>query len=114
MEQPPDSRSPDRHPTDPAPEPASTPPPHPSSATYIVEPTTTHTHSFVFLHGLGDNGRNFGAQFLEAGHTSTGHLVPQLLPGARFIFPTAPLRRASGFKWTEIQQGLNPQAVLGD
>ncbi|KAH7010784.1 LOW QUALITY PROTEIN: Alpha/Beta hydrolase protein [Microdochium trichocladiopsis] len=57
------------------------------SPTYIVEPTTTHTHSIIFLHGLGDNGRNFGAQFLEAGHTSTGHLLPQLLPGARFIFP---------------------------
>ncbi|KAJ1323187.1 lysophospholipase II [Microdochium nivale] len=73
-------------------------------ATYIVEPTTVHTQSIILLHGLGDNGRNFGTLLLQSGVTSAGYTLLQLLPSARFIFPSAKRRRSSAFKRAMLTQ----------
>lgn len=71
---------------------------------YIVEPVSAHTHSIILLHGLGSNGRKFGTEFLETAVRSDGKSLPQLLPGARFIFPTAKRRRSSAFKRSRLTQ----------
>ncbi|RYO82996.1 hypothetical protein DL766_005551 [Monosporascus sp. MC13-8B] len=73
-------------------------------ATYIVEPTATHSHTIILLHGLGSNGEKFGRELLETGTTSGGRTLPQLLPSARFIFPTSKRRRSSAFKRALITQ----------
>ncbi|KAK3302745.1 Alpha/Beta hydrolase protein [Chaetomium strumarium] len=69
----------------------------PSSATFIVEPSTRHTHSFILLHGLGSNGEKFGRELIESGVCSDGRTLPEIFPGARFIFPTSKRRRSSAF-----------------
>ncbi|KXJ87308.1 Alpha/Beta hydrolase protein [Microdochium bolleyi] len=82
---------------------------------HIVEPTSHHTHSIMLLHGLGDNGPKFGAELLQTGFTSTGHTLPQLLPGARFIFPSAKRRRSSAInrallrQWFDIARLPDPE-----
>ncbi|RYP68257.1 hypothetical protein DL771_006759 [Monosporascus sp. 5C6A] len=75
-----------------------------NQATYIVEPTATHTHTIILLHGLGSNGEKFGRELLETGTTSGGRTLPQLLPGTRFVFPTAKRRRSSAFKRALLTQ----------
>ncbi|KAI4868589.1 acyl-protein thioesterase [Hypoxylon rubiginosum] len=83
-------------------------------AIFLVEPTSKHSHSFILLHGLSSNGENFGTEFLETGVTSTGKKLPQLLPGARWIFPTAKRRRSTAFgramltQWFDIVRLPDP------
>ncbi|KAI0025321.1 phospholipase/carboxylesterase [Xylariomycetidae sp. FL0641] len=82
--------------------------------TYIVEPTVQHKFSIMLLHGRGSNGKDFGRELLDTGVTSNGSTLAQLLPGARWIFPTAPLRRACAFnrciirQWFDIARVSNP------
>ncbi|KAI0506169.1 phospholipase/carboxylesterase [Xylaria bambusicola] len=73
-------------------------------STYIVEPTGKHSHTIILLHGLSSNGQKFGQELLETGKTSAGETLPELLPGARFIFPTAKLRRSSAFGRSKLTQ----------
>ncbi|KAI0869591.1 acyl-protein thioesterase [Hypoxylon argillaceum] len=81
---------------------------------YIVEPTTTHKYTIILLHGLGSNGTKFGQELLETGRTSSGKTLPALLPGARFVFPTAKFRRSSAFgkqkvtQWFDIARLADP------
>ncbi|KAI0117573.1 acyl-protein thioesterase [Hypoxylon sp. NC0597] len=77
------------------------------SSLYIVEPTSPHTYSFILLHGLGSNGRKFGQELLESGICSDGKKLPELFPGARFIFPTAKRRRSSAFSRAKLTQWFN-------
>lgn len=81
-----------------------TKPPKSSPEVYIVEPKSAHTHSVVFLHGLGSNGERFGSEFLSTGLNSDGCSLAQLLPGAKFIFPTSAKRRSSAFRRTFLTQ----------
>ncbi|KAI0141779.1 phospholipase/carboxylesterase [Xylariaceae sp. FL1272] len=89
-------------------------PAQPNESTYTVEPTAKHTHTLILLHGLSSNGEKFGKEFLETGTTSTGKTLRDLLPGARFIFPTAKRRRSSAFgrkrltQWFDIARLPDP------
>ncbi|RYP42925.1 hypothetical protein DL770_011967 [Monosporascus sp. CRB-9-2] len=80
------------------------PPARNNQSTYIVEPTATHTHTIILLHGISSNGEKFGRELLETGMTSGGRTLPKLLPGARFVFPTAKRRRSSAFKRALLTQ----------
>ncbi|KAI8944529.1 phospholipase/carboxylesterase [Xylaria longipes] len=71
---------------------------------YIVEPAARHTHTIILLHGLSSNGEKFGKEFLETGRTKSGKTLPELLPGARFVFPTAKRRRSSAFGRKKLTQ----------
>lgn len=71
---------------------------------YIVGPKSSHTHSVIFLHGLGSNGEKFGSEFLTTGLDSSGRSLAQILPGAKFIFPTSAKRRSSAFRRTFLTQ----------
>ncbi|KAI0876764.1 phospholipase/carboxylesterase [Hypoxylon argillaceum] len=86
----------------------------PDQSTYIVEPTTKHSYTIILLHGLSSNGQKFGRELLETGKTSAGKTLPDLLPSARFIFPTAKRRRSSAFgrkrltQWFDIARLPDP------
>jgi predicted esterase len=83
-------------------------------APYVVEPTQPHAYTFILLHGLGSNGHKFGSELLDTGLTSDGRRLPELLPGARFVFPTARRRRSSAFgravltQWFDITRLDDP------
>ncbi|KAI1469542.1 acyl-protein thioesterase [Daldinia caldariorum] len=83
------------------------------SSTFTIEPASNHTHSFVLLHELGSNGREFGEELIETSLTSAGKKLTEIFPGARFIFPTAGyrhlmpdsrsiVRRANSHGWFDI------------
>ncbi|RFU30038.1 hypothetical protein B7463_g6283, partial [Scytalidium lignicola] len=71
---------------------------------YIVQPTSVHTQTFILLHGLGSNGKKFGAEFLEFGISSNGARFTEIFPGAKFIFPTSKKRRSSAYRRAKINQ----------
>ncbi|KAI1196968.1 phospholipase/carboxylesterase [Nemania serpens] len=81
---------------------------------YIVMPTTAHTHTIILLHGIGSNGEEFGQNFLEKGRTKGGKTLPEILPGARFVFPTAQHRQWREFdrkmlnQWFDIARVEDP------
>ncbi|KAI6093906.1 acyl-protein thioesterase [Hypoxylon rubiginosum] len=82
---------------------------------FVVEPTSTHSYSIILLHGLSSKGESFGTELLETGVTSTGKKLPQLLPGARWIFPTAKRRRSTTFgramltQWFDVVRLPDPE-----
>lgn len=85
------------------------------SQPYIVEPHSGHhTHTMILLHSLGSNGEKFGAELLESGVSSESKTLPTLLPGTRFVFPTARNRRSTAFgratinQWFDIASLENP------
>src|SRR3569833_495851 len=83
------------------------------SATYIVEPTAQHRQTIILLHGLGSNGEKFGKDFLKTGRCSNGKTLADLLPGARFIFPTSARRRVKAFRRVKLTSWFNLKS-LGD
>lgn len=86
----------------------------PGEPLFVVDPTTSHSHTVILLHGLGSNGEKFGAELLETGISSSGHKLTTLFPGARFIFPTSKRRRSSAFgrsvltQWFDITRLEDP------
>ncbi|KAK4457271.1 acyl-protein thioesterase [Cladorrhinum samala] len=74
---------------------------------FVVGPaagTSKHTHTVILLHGLGSNGVKFGEELLATGVASSGRSLASLLPGAKFIFPTAKRRRSSAFGRSMLTQ----------
>ncbi|KAK4220413.1 hypothetical protein QBC38DRAFT_346358, partial [Podospora fimiseda] len=55
-----------------------------------IEPHATHTHTLIFLHGRGDNARNFASSLL-ASRTSQNTSLIDSFPSFGFVFPQAPL-----------------------
>ncbi|KAL7620863.1 hypothetical protein AAE478_009861 [Parahypoxylon ruwenzoriense] len=74
---------------------------------FVIEPTSHHTYTFIFLHGLGSNGETFGQELLETGICSDGRRLTDIFPGARFIFPTAKRRRSNAFGRAKLTQWFN-------
>ncbi|ATY61875.1 Phospholipase carboxylesterase [Cordyceps militaris] len=59
-----------------------------------LPPTTAHTHTFVFLHGRGDNTTNFIASLAHS-RDSRGQTLLGAFPSFRWVFPQAPMRRCA-------------------
>lgn len=78
---------------------------------YIVLPTSTHTHTLIFLHGLGNNGEKFGTELLETAISSKGLTFTSASPGTKFIFPNARKRRSSAFRRAVINQWFDIASV---
>ncbi|KAF5568540.1 acyl thioesterase 1 [Fusarium napiforme] len=57
--------------------------------TYIVEPTESHTHTVVFLHGRGSNGEEFAQELFEETLLSDQSSLAQKLPSWRWVFPSS-------------------------
>jgi predicted esterase len=78
---------------------------------FIVQPTSHHTQTLILLHGLGSNGEKFGTELLATGTTSAGQTLPEIFPGARFVFPTAKRRRSTAFNRAVITQWFDIASV---
>ncbi|KFY32816.1 hypothetical protein V495_08705 [Pseudogymnoascus sp. VKM F-4514 (FW-929)] len=78
---------------------------------YVVYPTSTHTHTLILLHGLGNNGEKFGSELLSTGISSKGLTFTAAFPGAKFIFPNARKRRSSAFRRAVINQWFDIASV---
>lgn len=59
-----------------------------------VGPSEPHTHTVVFLHGRGDNVRNFVASLANS-RDSRGRTLMEAFPSFRWVFPQAPTRRCA-------------------
>ena len=75
----------------------------------IILPSSQHTHTFILLHGRGSNASRFafGSSIptkpgILRSVTSSGLTLPQLFPGMKFIFPTAPKRRSTARKRSKM------------
>ncbi|KAK4160269.1 Phospholipase/carboxylesterase [Cladorrhinum sp. PSN259] len=71
--------------------------------TITIGPSERHTHSVVFLHGRGDNARNF-ASSLSASHDSHGRTLVDAFPSFRWVFPQAPNREFPSSPGTTLPQ----------
>jgi predicted esterase len=67
--------------------------------TWTVEPTAPHTHTIIFLPSLAREGEEFGRDLLDNCPNAEDRSLPEILPGCRFVFPTARFRLGSGFDW---------------
>lgn len=68
-----------------------------------AEPRAPHTHTVIFLHGRGDNARQFAAS-LAASRDSRGRTLADAFPSFRWVFPQAPRRElasAPGTAWPQ-------------
>ncbi|KAI1650132.1 alpha/beta-hydrolase [Daldinia loculata] len=59
-----------------------------------VAPSKPHTHTVVFLHGRGDNPRNFAASLAHS-RDSRGRTLADAFPPFRWVFPQAPTRKCA-------------------
>lgn len=69
----------------------------------IIPPALTHTHTVVFLHGRGDNARNFSYS-LAFSPDSEGLSLTKIFPTCRWVFPSSELRPCTmdlGRKWSQ-------------
>lgn len=78
---------------------------------YIVEPIEPHTYTILFLHGLGSNGEKFGRELLDTGVTSQGPKLIDLLPNARWVFPTARRPRSTAFNRSVLNQWFDKARI---
>ncbi|KAJ6780381.1 hypothetical protein PWT90_03525 [Aphanocladium album] len=58
-----------------------------------------HTHTFVFLHGRGDNTANF-ISALDHFRDSRGRSLPDVFPTFKWVFPQAPMRKCASIPET--------------
>ena len=69
----------------------------------IIPPLEEHKATWIILHGRGSNAHKFGPELLAMKIPVYGSL-PQAFPHAKFIFPTASIRRATIYKRSPINQ----------
>lgn len=60
----------------------------PFGATHIIDPTPTHTHTLIMLHGRGSTGEEF-AEDLSSLALSDGSSIYKKFPGCRWVFPSS-------------------------
>lgn len=88
------------------------------SPPFVVQPTSGHTHTVILLHGFGSNGGKFGRDLLSSRLRANGKTLRDLLPGAKFVFPTAVWRRACGHgraisrRWFCMTSLTNPEEYV--
>jgi predicted esterase len=59
-----------------------------------IDASAPHTHTVVFLHGRGDDARNFAAS-LAYSPDSRHHSLVKAFPSFRWVFPQAPMRKCA-------------------
>jgi lysophospholipase II len=87
----------------------------------IHKEISEHTHTVIFLHGKESNAQEFAVEFFEseasepAGRSRT---LPDLFPGVRWVFPTAPIlysKRSDTMEsqWFDIWSVRDPEEQFG-
>ena len=77
---------------------------------HVEQPRAAHTHTVIFLHGRDSDGREFADEFFESeasGPVEQPRKLRDLLPGIRWVFPSAPILRSERFgiemsQWFDI------------
>ncbi|OJD22896.1 hypothetical protein ACJ73_05755 [Blastomyces percursus] len=81
------------------------------SEPHIVEPTSTHAHTAILLHGRASNGPEFAEELFDT-KPSTKESLAAHLPGCRWVFPTSRDRWSSVFQdltaWFDVRSLTNP------
>jgi predicted esterase len=80
---------------------------------HIVLPTALHTHTIIFLHGLGSNPREFCSEIFES-QDNNGAFFTQLFPSIKWVFPCATFlhidpEAGNGRKWFDMDCVQDPQ-----
>jgi len=68
-----------------------------------IPPTAPHSHTVVFLHGRGDNARNFSSSLLYS-KDSSNRTLPAIFPSFRWVFPQAEIRPCAAFPGEKMSQ----------
>ncbi|KAG8631728.1 hypothetical protein KVT40_000868 [Elsinoe batatas] len=84
----------------------------PRTTTHIVAPLAEHTHTIIFLHGKDSTATEFASEIFES-QASNDLTLPQLLPGVKWVFPSAPTLRSARFdcdmtQWFDMWDVQNP------
>ncbi|KAF2226178.1 Alpha/Beta hydrolase protein [Elsinoe ampelina] len=84
----------------------------PRTTTHVVAPLAEHTHTVIFLHGKDSTATEFASEIFES-QASDDLTLPQLLPGVRWVFPSAPTLRSARFdcdmtQWFDMWDVQNP------
>ena len=83
---------------------------------HVEQPRAAHTHTVIFLHGRDSDGREFADEFFESeasGPVEQPRKLRDLLPGIRWVFPSAAILRSERFgiemsQWFDIWSVENP------
>ncbi|KAF1830784.1 alpha/beta-hydrolase [Decorospora gaudefroyi] len=60
---------------------------------HSIEPSATHTHTIILLHGRGSTALEFATEFFES-QASDDRFLGQIFPNYKWVFPCAALRYA--------------------
>lgn len=63
---------------------------------HIILPLATHSHTIIFMHGKGSTAVEFQSDIFES-QASNDLTLPELFPGVKWVFPSAPLIRSTRF-----------------
>jgi lysophospholipase-2 len=64
-----------------------------SEPIHIINPSATHTHTIILLHGRGSTASEFASEFFES-QASDSRFLAEILPTYKWVFPCAALRHA--------------------
>jgi lysophospholipase-2 len=76
---------------------------------YSIEPSDTHKHTVVLLHGRGSNAIEFASEFFES-QASDDRFLGQIFPTYKWVFPCAALRHAQ-IEGEELHQWFDMECV---
>ncbi|KAI1369600.1 lysophospholipase II [Xylaria arbuscula] len=87
-----------------------------SDTTYAVGPKAAHTQTVIFLHGRDSNCREFADELFESEASEPANqprTLPDLFPGIRWVFPSAPTLQSERFgtdmsQWFDMWSVENP------
>jgi len=87
----------------------------PSDVTTFVEPTESHTHTVIFLHGREDFGSDLAQYFFDS-KSSDNKSIAELFPSVKFVFPTSALRfcarRDLEFSTSTFAESLKGEEII--
>ncbi|TGJ80413.1 hypothetical protein E0Z10_g8350 [Xylaria hypoxylon] len=84
-----------------------------SDTTYTVGPKAAHTQTVIFLHGRDSNCREFANELFESDASEPANqprTLPDLFPGIRWVFPSAPILQSERFG-TDMSQWFDMWSV---
>jgi predicted esterase len=82
----------------------------------ILQPSISHTHTVIFLHGRGSTAAEFVSEFFES-QSSGSRTLPEIFPPVRWVFPTSGILPSRSFgdisQWFEMLSTDSPAAGEG-
>lgn len=84
----------------------------PYPATFVIPPTSFHTHTIILLHGRGSSGAEFADEFFQ-GESFAPQPLSLSFPTIKWVFPSAHRRFSTVFEqemneWFDIYSTTDP------